>query len=146
GKGDGTFDASVDYMVGPGYVTRVLGLDVNGDGLLDLVFDNASNSTVNVMLNRRRRRFSSVASYPTGGFTPYGLISGDFNEDGHPDLAVANNNSNNMAVLLNNGNGTFAAPVTYGAGDLPAMVATGDFNGDAHLDLAVSNYVSGDID
>jgi hypothetical protein len=52
---------------------------------------------------------------------------------------VTNSGDNTISVLLNQGNGTFAAQVTYAAGELPVGVTVGDFDGDGWADLAVAN-------
>jgi hypothetical protein len=58
---------------------------------------------------------------------------------------VANRDSHDISILLNNGDGTFAAHVTYGAGNGPWSVAIGDLDGDVDLDLAVANELSDDV-
>ncbi len=70
---------------------------------------------------------------------------GDLDGDNDLDLAVANGFSTNVSVLLGNGDGTFAEPVDYGAGFLPAAVAVADLDGDLDLDLTVANTLSDDI-
>ena len=87
--------------------------------------------------------------FPVAGL-PYSVTTGDFNGDGITDLAAANNLYDNVSVLLGNGsggtgNGTFAAHVTYAAGDGPYAVTTGDFNGDGITDLATSNKDSDSV-
>ena len=60
----------------------------------------------------------------------------DLDGDLDADLAVANAGSDDLSVFLNDGSGTFAAGVTYGAGDLPRSVAVADLDGDPDLDIA----------
>ena len=69
------------------------------------------------------------------------MTTGDFNGDGITDLAKANYDyySDYVSVLLGNGDGTFAAPLSFAAGDRPYSVTTGDFNGDGITDLATAN-------
>lgn len=44
-------------------------------------------------------------------------------------------------MLPNNGNATFAAPVNYGVGLTPNLVAVGDVNGDGKPDVAVASGI-----
>ena len=64
-------------------------------------------------------RFDTGNRLATGGTSPHGVATGDFNRDGKQDIVVVNQDQDNVAVLLGNGDGTFAAPVTY---SLPAGV------------------------
>ncbi len=61
-----------------------------------------------VLLGNGNGTFASGVQYATGS-SPWGIVTGDFNNDGKPDLAIANFGSNNVTVLLGNGNGTFTA-------------------------------------
>ena len=46
---------------------------------------------------------------------------------------------------MNNGNGTFAAAVTYAAGDFPFRIFSADFNVDGKPDLALTNLFANTI-
>jgi hypothetical protein len=71
--------------------------DVNGDGLLDIVFTNTSypicctyeGSTVSVFLNRGHGRFSERNDFFAGG-NPFSLVVRDIDGDGKVDLVTAN--------------------------------------------------------
>ena len=77
------------------------------------------------------------------GNSPYSVAIGDLDGINGPDLAVASGNS--VSVLLNNGDGTFAADVTYGAGERPNSVAIGDLDGVNGPDLAVTFSVHDEV-
>src|SRR5689334_13226294 len=82
--------------------------------------------------------FAAARSYPTGGDSPWFVVTGDFNNDGQADVAEANFSSSSIAILLGNGDGTLQAPKVTAVGSDPAWLATADFNKDGNLDLAVA--------
>ena len=139
GKGDGTFQAAVNYGLGSGTPepAAVAVGDFNGDGKLDLAVANAGTSNVTVLLGNGDGTFQAPVDYAAG--SGFSVAVGDFNGDGKLDLAVANVASNNISVLLGNGDGTFQNAVHYSAGATPFWVAVGDFNRDGKLDLVVAN-------
>jgi len=149
GKGDGTFEPSVDYSTGStgsGTYSVAVG-DFNRDGKLDLVVANQASNNISVLLGNGDGTFQAAVNYGTGSGTgPTSVAVGDFNGDGKLDLAVANvgcgTPCGNVAVLLGNGDGTFQAAVNYNAGAQPLSIAVGDFNLDGKLDLAVANVSS----
>jgi hypothetical protein len=104
GNGDGTFQAHKDYATGT-YTTAVAAVDVNGDGVLDLVAANRSSDTVSVLLGNGDGSFQVKKDYECG-ISPVSLAVADLNGDGLPDLITANNNGPTVSVLLNLGNGT----------------------------------------
>ncbi len=86
----------------------------------------------------------SGVKYATGS-SPWGIVTGDFNNDGKPDLAIANFGSNTVTVLLGNGNGTFTAAASPATGKGPRGITAADFNGNGDLDLAVVNETSSTV-
>ena len=135
GKGDGTFQAPVDYTTAPTPFEIAVG-DFNRDGKLDLAVGTNGN-VVSVLLGIGDGTFQGHVDYPAGGRSP---VAADFNGDGNLDLATISSGDNTMRVLLGNGDGTFQPQVTYTTGAFPGWVAAGDFNGDGRLDLAVANF------
>ena len=143
GNGDGTFQSPVAYPSG-GNAFSVEAGDLNGDGKLDLVVVNGSNSA-GVLLGNGDGSFKPVSSFTTSTSGNSAVFLGDFNGDSRPDLAVvtavcdATTCTRSVSVLLGIGDGTFGLPV----GNQSAMglnsqaVALGDVNGDGKLDLAV---------
>jgi FG-GAP-like repeat/Cep192 domain 4 len=70
-----------------------------------------------------------------------GIITADFNGDGKLDLAylVEAIAPGSVIIQLGNGDGSFQAPVSYPAGDVPSALVASDFNGDGKLDVAAAN-------
>jgi hypothetical protein len=118
--------------------------DFNGDSDPDLAVVNPGSQDVSVLLGQPGASFAAPANVAAGDF-PFEVAVGDFNGDSDPDLAVANGgdpfsgSSGGISVLLGGAGGSFAAPASFAAGDIPAAVAVGDFDSDADPDLAVAN-------
>lgn len=134
----------------PGNAPRTLvTADFNSDGNLDVAAANHASNTVYVFFGTGTGAFGSPTLYAVGTNTSVSnprITKGDFNNDGKMDLATANEvgSSFEMSVLLNNGNGTFAASVSYTAGNnpgfnMPQCIVSNDFNNDNNADLALIN-------
>ncbi len=155
GNGDGTFKAAVPYSSG-GYwgPDQVVIVDLNGDGIPDLVVSNYCQSGSNcpgpgdvaVLLGNGDGTFKAPVSYPSGGYHVFLVAVGDINRDGHPDVVVANEcdsascTHGTAGVLLGNGDGTFQAAQTYSSGgSIPYKVVIADVNGDGKPDVIMAN-------
>jgi Bacterial Ig-like domain (group 3)/FG-GAP-like repeat len=140
GKGDGTFQAHVDYAAGASPTSLAVG-DFNGDGKADLVVANYIGGSVSVLLGNGDGTFQGYADFTVGN-SPDGVAIGDFDGDGKTDLAVAYEFGNSVSILLGNGDGSFQTPVNYMIGyssQYRNWVGVGDFNCDSEPDLAVVN-------
>jgi len=162
GKGDGTFQAVVEYQVGrvPGPVA--VG-DFNGDGKPDLLVAECNDSAcssgfVDVLVGNGDGTFQAAVQSSGGGVDS--VATGDFNSDGKLDLVVTQCGvpisymgfpgqcvPGSLGVLLGNGDGTFQAEVSYGNGNFgtngPVAVSVGDVNGDGKLDFVEADEVQG---
>ena len=147
GKGDGTFQAPVNYIATGNPVLSLAAADFNGDGVTDFVVASqlvALPAGVWIVLGNGDGTFQTAVDY-RAGTNPQTIAAGDFNGDGIPDLAAASNASNNVSIFIGKGDGTFKPAVAYPAGQGATSVATGDFNGDGKLDLAVANVAVGSV-
>lgn len=144
GNGDGTFQPPIAYPSG-GNAFSVEAGDINGDGKLDVVVVNGSNSA-GMLLGNGDGTFKPVSIVTTSTSGNSAVFLGDFNGDNKLDLAVVTSScdttptcTRSANVLLGNGDGTFGLPVgnQSSVGLNSQAVALGDVNGDGKLDLAV---------
>jgi len=142
GQGTGGFSAGTPVSVGIEPVHPLL-VDLNGDGILDLVTANRGANSISVCMGqgsngRGLGTFGAAANIAVGS-GPEMVVSGDFNSDFIPDLATANGGAGTVSILLGNGNGTFQTPSSISVGGTPAALVVGHFDWDGRVDLAVSD-------
>jgi hypothetical protein len=130
GKGDGTFQAPVNYSLN-GQPFALVAADFNNDGKLDLV---TVGNGVSLLLGKGDGTFQAAVTTPVPGNLA-GLVVADFNLDGNLDIATSID-QDRVTLLLGNGNGTFQTPIA-GQGSVP--LAAGDLNEDGEPDLVSSN-------
>lgn len=129
----------------PGPNTRIYGaagVDLNGDGFLDLSTVNEDSHDIRVFMNK---------ADGTGLYHPFlqpplpiGVEASpnepaDFNADGKPDIAAAASSSSSVWIALGNGDGTFMPAQEVPVGSTPHGLALLDADGDADLDIVTSN-------
>jgi hypothetical protein len=117
--------------------------DFNGDGKIDLIWENTGTG----------ERYAWMLNGPTflssaylGTVAPAWHIAGaaDFNNDGKIDLFWQNLSTGDLYLWLMSGT-SFQSSVYLGNIDPQwHMVATGDFNGDGYADLVWENTSTGD--
>ena len=150
GQANGRFATGVAYSTTPGSYPRSVALgDVNGDGQLDIVTANTTNTssgTAGVLLGQAGG-FAPARTFPVGGSKPVGIALGDINGDGWLDIVTANIDTNDAGVLLGQAGRSFAPARTYstGAGSAPNAVALADMNGDGRLDMVTVNSSSNTV-
>ena len=117
-------------------------LDVDGDGLLDLVLMRQGDAAIHVMRNRGNGSFSEVNAQSAGlGLSGHAVSCavGDYDGDGLPDLAVAL--EDRVVLFHNKGHGQFE-DVTQAAGlagrNRPAGISFVDYDHDGDLDLFIT--------
>ncbi|SFS89775.1 FG-GAP-like repeat-containing protein [Marininema halotolerans] len=123
------------------YITTA---DFNNDDVLDLAITNQNSVNFSVFLGNGDGTFTAAPGSPigSGGTTPQGIVSADFDNDGFIDLALVNNGPDTVAIFLGNGDGTFTpapgSPFPSG-GTNPVGIVAGDFNNDSITDIAITN-------
>ena len=133
-------------------------VDVNGDGLSDLVQLFETGPAKNIYLNNGDGTGWTVAmSYSTSSlpiFSPdVGARIMEVNGDGLPDLVQSYEGSSLKKIFINNGNGTgWTEQMSYATSNIPFFTTTsgedrgiriGDFNGDGLSDFVYSYEETG---
>ena len=140
-----TYLPRVTYSVGSQPAESRI-VDLNGDGIPDLVVENYASNTVSVLLGNGDGTFQPAVDYATAA-GPWSMAIGDVNGDGNIDVVTGNYGASSVSVLLGNGDGTFKPKVDYtvGSGANPECVRMGDVNGDGKLDIFTANAGTNNI-
>lgn len=124
---------------------QILSVDLNGDGLGDLVTVDIISFTVTSLISAGDGSFPSTRT-TTLPCQPVHGQTGDFNKDGKPDLLIVCVSSPQIYVLPGKGDGTFSSPLLTQApvnvlGFLDYLrIAVADFNLDGNLDVAFLSF------
>jgi FG-GAP-like repeat/Abnormal spindle-like microcephaly-assoc'd, ASPM-SPD-2-Hydin len=138
GNGDGTFQSPKRFWNLTSIPDKVVAVDLNNDGKLDLALTLVSNG-VAILLGDGSGSFAPPITYTTDNLAN-GLTTADLRGNGVVDLIAT---GLQIDVFLGKGDGTFSTPVDYPISGFPQQVATGDFNGDGKLDIAVTGDAIG---
>ncbi len=136
-NGKAMFKSRKDMLPTTGISNAVEAMDLNGDGLQDLIIGNAGQNVV--LINDGGRFRQAVDRLPVNGYTTQDLELGDVDGDGDLDLLEGNETYNRL--LLNDGKGFFveAKAALPRLKDQTRDADFGDVDGDGDLDIVFSN-------
>lgn len=112
-----------------------LAIDLNRDGLIDLLTGNQVSGDVTVFLAKSAVEFSPPMSFPTNVSDLRSIAAEDFNKDGNLDLALAN--SRGLHLRYGDGTGSLEThgPLFRCFSCNPQLLTVTDLNEDGQLDV-----------
>ena len=129
----------------PTKTSSVVLADLNGDGMLDIVFGNMG-TTNEIFFNDGQGQFGQPQSFGTETSDTNGIAVGDVDGDGFLDIAVGNWGTleapEENRLYLNDGTGKFSMENSRVIGATPkptASIALGDIDQHNGLDIIVGN-------
>ena len=149
GHGDGTFVTPVRASSAVPLVV----LDINGDGVQDVVLANQSRDRIQVDYGVRKATDGTADSSSTQrlnqGLVAPGAVAMARLDPSSPattsDMLVANSGSNSVSVYRQLADGTYGQAESYFTGQSPAGITVADVNADTFPDLVVANQGSNDV-
>lgn len=124
------------YKVGKN-PTTVTPIDINQDGVTDLLTTNVSSSTLSILIGNGDGTFHEQVQLHVCQ-EPRSLATGFFNGDLYPDIVLACAGGDEIAVLFGRADGKFTEGPQYPVHRTPVSIASEDLNGDQTADLVVA--------
>lgn len=137
GRGDGSFDDPIFVAnVDDRELTTLLLVDLNGDGIDDLVGGNAGTREVLVFTGRGGGEFDEPKILAPGGRVRR-VVTGDVNDNGAIDILSVSQLDNSFSLFLNDGNGGFGTAIDVATANAPNDLLLADFDNDNILDVMI---------
>ena len=118
--------------------------DLDGDGLLDLIWGDRDQHAVSVWRNQAGT-FVHHQNFAGDNYGPLAVDAADFTGDGRLDLVLANSGSRTFSILpgkASNGGLDFQAVIHLRPDEYPDDALLADFTGDGLTDLGVSRFTT----
>ena len=135
GLGSGTFSTAISHSVGD-RPRRVLAVDLNGDGWIDVVTPNGNSGDASILLATGGGEFEEELRYVSGP-SPRDVAAGDLDGDGDLDLVVTNEFDAYASLLLGDGRGGFAPPLHLSTLGHASYVEVADVDRDGLQDIVL---------
>jgi hypothetical protein len=140
--GIGGFHPTVYFDAGITTEYAIDAIDMNNDGMQDLVVAGRDSQEIVCLLALGNESFVSQSNSTTGGAT-WRILCGDIDGDGDADVTTGNGISANAAQILNDGSGNLGAPTIFPGDIFTVDTDLGDLDGDGDLDWIISSHVGG---
>ena len=124
------------YKVGKN-PTTITAIDINQDGVTDLMTTNVSSNTLSILMGNGDGSFHEQVQLHVCQ-EPRSLATGFFNADAYLDIVLACAGGDQIAVLFGRGDGKFTEGPQYPVHRTPVSIASDDLNGDRMADLVVA--------
>jgi hypothetical protein len=124
------------YKVGKN-PTSITPIDINRDGVTDLMTTNVSSNTLSILIGNGDGTFHDQVQLHVCQ-EPRSLATGAFNSDSFPDIVLACAGGDEIAVLFGRADGKFEEGPQYPVHRTPVSIASDDLNGDQVADLVVA--------
>ncbi|MCY0989143.1 VCBS repeat-containing protein [Nannocystis sp. ILAH1] len=131
----------VQVGVAPDALTIV---DVDGDGVRDLVGASGPAGTVTVLWGGDTGFAGSATTWSIDQEVA-GIVVADLDDDGHLDLATALPRADAVAVVRGRGGRSFAEPERFAAGAVPRALIAAELDGKGPPELVTADLVDGTV-
>jgi hypothetical protein len=144
-RGNLNFTLAGEFFTVTREVTDIIGTDVTGDGLDDVILTTVAgmdsvekDGSLEILPNLGHGVLGTGLSYNVGT-GPIKVVAAHMDNMPGIDLIVANDGSNEVTVLFNDGTGSFPVQERYLSGGGTDGLAAADFDQDGDVDVAVIN-------